>query len=196
MPVNTFHQIIQQQFQEGEILTARFLSQASNIDLIVEIAQQMAKCLQQDGKIISCGNGGSMCDAMHFAEELSGKYRQNRPALAALAISNSAHISCVANDYGYEHTFARFIEAVGNPSDTLLTLSTSGNSANILRALTQAKKQNMTTILLSGNTGGQARTLADIVLLVPHPGYADRTQEIHIKILHILIHLIEHQLFT
>ena len=196
MQINTLYQAAYQQFNEGEQVANQFLSQKENINAIVQAAQQMAQCLEQGGKIISCGNGGSMCDAMHFAEELSGKYRSQRPALAALAISNPAHISCVANDYSYEQTFARFIEALGNKQDILLALSTSGNSPNILAALAQAKQQKLTSILLSGKTGGKAQAYADYSLLVPHEGYSDRIQEIHIRILHVIIYLIEKQLFV
>ena len=151
----------------------------------------MADALKNGGKILSCGNGGSMCDAMHFAEELSGRYRENRKALAALSLSDSAHISCVANDYGYDFVFSRGVEALGRPDDVLLAISTSGNSVNVLRAAETARKQGLKVISLTGKDGGKLADLSDVEIRVSHSGFADRIQEIHIKVIHILILLIE-----
>ncbi len=137
-----------------------------------------------------------MCDAIHFSEELSGRYRNDRTPLAAIAIADPAYLSCVANDYGYAATFSRYIAGLGAADDVLLALSTSGNSPNILAALRQAAEQGIYTVLLSGSTGGEAYALADTAVLVPHVGYADRIQEVHICWLHGLVHLIELQLFT
>jgi len=141
--------------------------------------------------VISCGNGGSHCDAMHFAEELSGRYRNDRKALPAVCISDVSHITCVGNDYGFEYIFSRFIEGLGNSNDVLFALSTSGNSANVIRAVEAAQKKGMRVIVLTGKDGGKLGPMADVEVRVPHNGYADRIQEVHIKVIHILILLIE-----
>ena len=151
----------------------------------------MADAIIHNGKILSCGNGGSHCDAMHFAEELTGRYRDNRRALPAIAISDVSHLSCVSNDFGYEYVFSRYIEALGQPGDVLLGLSTSGNSANIIRAAEAAKAKGMKIIIMSGKDGGKLAGVADVEIRVPHFGYADRIQEIHIKVIHIFMLLIE-----
>lgn len=151
----------------------------------------MGKAINDGGKIFSCGNGGSHCDAMHFAEELTGRFRENRKALPAIAISDPSHISCVSNDFGYDQVFSRYIEGLGKEGDVVLGISTSGNSQNVLNAFKAAKQLGMKTIALSGKDGGEMASLADIEIRVPHQGYADRIQEIHIKVIHILILLIE-----
>ena len=148
---------------------------------------------QPGGKVISCGNGGSHCDAMHFAEELTGRYREDRKAIPAICISDTSHISCVSNDYGYEFIFSRYLEALGNKGDVLLAISTSGQSPNVLKAAETAREKGMQVVALTGKDGGKLSSLATIELRVPHSGYADRIQEIHIKIIHILILLIEKQ---
>lgn len=176
--------------QAAEVLQ-NFLSNPENIKAIESAAKAIAKSVKQGGKVISCGNGGSHCDAMHFAEELTGRYRDNRKAIPALCVSDPSHISCVSNDYGYEFVFSRYIEALGNQGDVLLGISTSGNSPNIIKAAEAARQKGMTVIILSGKDGGKLAPLADIELRVPHFGYADRIQEVHIKIIHILILLIE-----
>jgi D-sedoheptulose 7-phosphate isomerase len=151
----------------------------------------MADAIKQNNKIISCGNGGSHCDAMHFAEELSGRYRNERRSMPAIAISDVSHISCVGNDYGFEYIFSRFVEGLGNTGDVLLGISTSGNSANVIRAVEAAKAKGMKIVILSGKDGGKLAGQADVEIIVPHFGYADRIQEVHIKVIHILILLIE-----
>ena len=144
--------------------------------------------------MLSCGNGGSHCDAMHFAEELTGRYRENRPGYPAIAISDVSHLSCVSNDFGYEYVFSRYVEAVGPKGDVLFGLSTSGNSKNVLNAIKAAKEKGMKVIAMTGKDGGQMAGLADIEIRVPHLRYADRTQEIHIKVIHILMMLIEFEM--
>ena len=151
----------------------------------------MAESLRNGGKIISCGNGGSNCDAMHFAEELTGRYRNDRRALGAVAIDNPGHLTCVGNDYGFNYVFSRFVEGVGRPGDVLLGISTSGNSGNIVEAVESAKKAGIKTVVLTGNDGGKLAGLADAEVRVPFHGYSDRIQEVHIKIIHILIRYIE-----
>ena len=174
----------------AEVLN-NFLNDDNNINSINKAAITMATSIKKGCKILSCGNGGSHCDAMHFAEELTGRYRENRPAYAAIAISDPSHISCVSNDFGYEFVFSRYIEAVGNRDDCLLGISTSGNSKNIINAVNIAKEKGITSIILTGKDGGQLSQKADIEIRVPYFGYADRIQEIHIKVIHILINLIE-----
>lgn len=176
--------------QAAEVLQ-HFISHEENLRQIESAAKAIAASVRQGGKIISCGNGGSHCDAMHFAEELTGRYRDNRKAIPAICVSDPSHLSCVSNDYGYEFVFSRYIEALGNKGDVMLGISTSGNSPNIIRAAQVAKEKGMTVIILSGKDGGKLAPLADIELRVPHFGYADRIQEVHIKIIHILILLIE-----
>lgn len=176
--------------QAAEVLQS-FLKDENNLRNIEKAAKAIADSIKQGGKVISCGNGGSHCDAMHFAEELTGRYRDNRKAIPAICVSDPSHISCVSNDFGYEFVFSRYLEALGSKGDVLLGISTSGNSGNIIRAAQTAKEKGMKVIILSGKDGGKLAPLADIELRVPHFGYADRIQEVHIKIIHILILLIE-----
>ena len=178
--------------QAAEVLN-QYINDPKNLSKIEEASKVMVTSLKAGGKIISCGNGGSHCDAMHFAEELTGKYREHRKAIPAICISDPSHISCVGNDYGYEFIFSRYLEALGNKGDVLVGISTSGKSANIIRAAQTAKEKGMKVIILSGKDGGSLASLADVELRVPHFGYADRIQEIHIKIIHILMLLIEKQ---
>lgn len=189
-----FLEIIQAEFSQAASVLTKFTTDEKNIQSIEAAAELLATSLKAGGKVISCGNGGSHCDAMHFAEELTGKYREPRKAIPAICISDPSHISCVSNDYGYEFVFSRYLEALGNKGDVLLAISTSGNSANIIRAAETAKEKGMKVIILSGKDGGKLAPLADIELRVPHFGYADRIQEVHIKIIHILMLLIEKQL--
>lgn len=193
MQVNSsvMKQLITQELQEAQKTLTNFLADEFNIQKIEEAARLMGDAIETGKKIFSCGNGGSHCDAMHFAEELTGRYRENRKALPAIAISDSSHISCVANDFGYEYVFSRYIESLGNEGDVLLSLSTSGNSKNIIRAVEAAKKKGMKTVALTGNNGGDLGKIVDVEIRVPHHGYADRIQEIHIKVIHIFMLLIE-----
>jgi D-sedoheptulose 7-phosphate isomerase len=186
-----YQKIISQELKEAQIVLDNFLSDPEQIEKIEKAAGLMAEAIIHNGKILSCGNGGSHCDAMHFAEELTGRYRDNRRALPAIAISDVSHLSCVSNDFGYEYVFSRYIEALGQPGDVLLGLSTSGNSANIIRAAEAAKAKGMKIIIMSGKDGGKLAGVADIEIRVPHFGYADRIQEIHIKVIHIFMLLIE-----
>jgi len=162
--------------------------------LLYEAGSVLVEALTHGHKLLSCGNGGSFCDAMHFAEELTGRFRENRPPLAAMALSDPGHLSCVANDYGYDQVFARMVAALGRPGDVLVAISTSGNSPNVLRAAEAAQAANMKVIALTGNTGGQLAALSTVELRVPHSGFADRIQEVHIKYLHLLIERIEAEL--
>ncbi len=171
-----------------------FMSDEQQLRKIEEVADLIVIAINNGNKVISCGNGGSHCDAMHFAEELSGRYRENRKALPAIAISDTSHISCVGNDFGFDYIFSRFIEGLGKEGDILFGISTSGNSKNIIEAAKAARNGGMKTIILSGKDGGILKDYADIEIRVLHNGYADRIQEIHIKIIHIIILLVENKL--
>jgi D-sedoheptulose 7-phosphate isomerase len=188
--------IIQQSLRESQDVLAQFLSDPSKLDAIEKAADCLVDALQQGKKILSCGNGGSHCDAMHFAEELSGRYRENRPALAAMAISDPSHITCVSNDFGYNYIYSRFIEGLGNQGDVLVGISTSGQSANIIEAVKAAQEKGMKVVLLTGKDGGALAGMGAIEIRVDHFGFADRIQEIHIKVIHILIQLIEAKFFN
>ena len=166
----------------------------SNIEVIGEVVSCFTEVLKQDGSIFSCGNGGSMADAMHFAEELTGRFKQDRRPLSAISISDPCHISCTANDYGYEYIFSRYIEGVAKTGDALLLISTSGNSPNVIAAAKAAKTKQMKVVGLLGNDGGKLKNLVDYPLIVPWPT-SDRIQEVHIKLIHIIIECIEKNLF-
>ncbi len=189
-----YQSLIHDELAEAARVLNAFMGQAENLQKIEQAARLIADSFKQDGKVLSCGNGGSHCDAMHFAEELTGRYRENRPGYAGIAISDPSHLSCVSNDFGYDHVFSRYVEAVGRSGDVLLGISTSGNSGNILNAMAAAKAKGMQTIALTGKDGGKMAGVADIEIRVPHFGYADRIQEVHIKIIHILIQLIEKEM--
>jgi D-sedoheptulose 7-phosphate isomerase len=189
-----YQDLIRSELSEAADVLNKFLSDDDNIRNIEAAAKMIADSFKQGGKVLSCGNGGSHCDAMHFAEELTGRYRDERPGYPGIAISDPSHLSCVSNDYGYEYVFSRYVEAVGNQGDVLWGLSTSGNSGNILKAIDAAKAKGMKTIALTGKDGGKMAGCADIEIRVPHFGYADRIQEIHIKIIHIVIQLIEKEM--
>ncbi len=191
METTDFKDIVLHDLKEAAIVLDSFLKDDQQIKNIEKAALAIATSIKNGGKVMSCGNGGSHCDAMHFAEELTGRYRDNRPAYAAIAISDPSHLSCVSNDFGYEYVFSRYLEGVGREGDCLLGISTSGNSSNIIKAVETAKKKGITSIVLTGKDGGKLAGLADIEIRVPHFGYADRIQEIHIKVIHILIRLIE-----
>jgi D-sedoheptulose 7-phosphate isomerase len=180
-------------FSEALSVLQAFATEAT-FQKIEKAGAIMVESLANGGKIISCGNGGSMCDAMHFAEELTGRYRENRPGIAAISISDPSHISCVANDYGYEFVFSRYIESVGKAGDVLLGISTSGNSKNVLLAIEAARAKGMKVITLTGKDGGKMAGLSDVEVRAPHAEFADRAQEIHIKVIHSFIDYIERNL--
>lgn len=184
---------ISKHFEEALEVLQKFYT-AENMQLIEQAGDLMVDSISNDGKIFSCGNGGSLCDAMHFAEELTGRYRNNRRALPAVAISDPSYIACVANDYGYEYVFSRYLEAFGRKGDTLLAISTSGNSANVLKAIEVAKEKGMHVVGLTGKDGGKMAGVCDVEIRAPHSEYADRAQEIHIKCIHSFIDFIEKKL--
>jgi D-sedoheptulose 7-phosphate isomerase len=186
--------LIKNNFLEAKQLLDQFISDDKNLENIDAAAKLMVKAINSGGKMISCGNGGSMCDAMHFAEELTGRFRENRKAIPAIAISDSSHISCVGNDYGFDEIFSRYIEAIGKKEDVLLAISTSGNSENVIKASISAKEKGMMVVALTGKTGGKLSEICDVEIRAPTSEYADRAQEIHIKVIHSLIHYIEENL--
>jgi len=181
---------IAEHFHEAAQALQKFDTPA-NHQKIMNAAETMVASIKSGGKIISCGNGGSMCDAMHFAEELTGRYRDDRNSIPAISISDPSHITCVGNDYGFESIFSRYVESIGNEKDVLLAISTSGNSQNVVKAVEAAKKKKMKVIGLTGKSGGKLAELCDIEIRAPFSEYADRAQEIHIKVIHALIDLIE-----
>jgi len=181
-------------FEESARLANDLLGDAAFLNSMEKGADVLIDALRQDGKILSCGNGGSMCDAMHFAEELSGRYRDDRPPLAAFALSDVSAMTCVGNDYGFDQVFARQVQAMGRPGDVLLAISTSGNSSNILEACRAAQAAGMHVVSLTGNGGGALHPMADVDVCVPWSGYADRIQEVHIRCIHSWIDAIEQAL--
>jgi D-sedoheptulose 7-phosphate isomerase len=187
---------VEQIMRDAQRFLDRFASDESNMVRIAEAAQVMIDSLQAGHAIYSCGNGGSMSDAMHFAEELTGRYRDNRPGLSATAISDPGHLSCVANDFGYEYVFSRYLEARGRTGDVLLAISTSGSSKNVINACQAARNAGMKVVSLTGASGSTLGTMADVDLAVGKSDYADRIQELHIKVIHSLIELIERHFFA
>lgn len=181
-------------FNDAHQILGRFISDTQTQQSMIEAINILTDSLGKNQKVFSCGNGGSMCDAMHFAEELTGRFRKNRRALPAMAISDPSHLSCVANDFGYDFVFSRYLEAFGASGDVLLAISTSGNSRNVINAVLEAKNKKMKTIALLGKGGGQLKEMCDISLVVDS-AISDRIQEIHIKCIHIMIEGIERKLF-
>lgn len=171
-----------------------FIGNEQTLANIEHAANLLVSSFEAKGKVFSCGNGGSMCDAMHFAEELTGRYRKNRPGIAAVSISDASHISCVANDFGYDHIFSRYVESHGREGDVLLAISTSGKSPNVVKAAQAAKALGIKVIALTGKPGSLLESLADVCICAPGGDFADRTQELHIKVIHILIELVERRL--
>jgi len=185
---------MEENFKTTISLINSFISDKDNLDKIYLAGNIIVEAIKNGGKVISCGNGGSMSDAMHFAEELTGNFKTKRKAIPAIAISDPAHLSCVANDFGYDFVFSRFIEAHANNGDVLLAISTSGNSQNIINAVQVARERGMKVIGLTGKDGGKLNNLCDVELRIPYFGYSDRIQELHIMIIHNLIEYIESNL--
>ena len=188
--------LVEENFREAQEILQRFIGEPKNIIAIEKAGKALVASFKKENKVMSCGNGGSMCDAMHFAEELSGRFRENRKALPAISISDASHITCVGNDYGFDKIFSRYVEALGKKGDVLLAISTSGNSANVINAIHAAKEKGITVIGLTGKDGGKMAKLCDIEIRAPYTKYADRAQEIHIKVIHSLIHFVENHLKT
>ncbi|HDZ10288.1 SIS domain-containing protein [Pseudohongiella sp.] len=193
--MNDTKQIITGTLTEARDYLERFLADENSTHAIAAAAAALIAALRNGGAVYSCGNGGSMSDAMHFAEELTGRYRDNRPGLSATAISDPGHISCVANDFGYEHIFSRYLQARGRAGDCLFAISTSGTSKNVIKAAEYARDNGIHVVSLTGTAGSALGQLATVDISAGASRYADRVQEVHIKVIHILIELIERDFF-
>ncbi len=196
MRFGLFHSMsfIRSSLLEAHSTLTKFIDDEQNLQKIEKAIELFVTSFKNGGRSFSCGNGGSMCDSLHFAEELTGRYRKDRAPLPATGISEAGHITCIANDFGFDHIFSRFIEAWGQKGDVLLAISTSGNSANVIKAVEVAKNKGMKVVALLGKDGGKLKTMVDVPLIVPCP-ITDRVQEVHIKCIHIFIEGIERQLF-
>lgn len=190
MSINT----VENALTEARWALEELLNNRQALTAIDQAGQLMAHTIKAGGKIMSCGNGGSLCDAMHFAEEMTGRYRKNRPAYAAVAIADASHIACVGNDYGYEYVFSRYVEAHGRPDDVLLAISTSGTSKNVLKAIEAARSRGVKVVAMTGKAESPVAQLADVAIVTPAGKWADRVQELHIKAIHIMIELVEREL--
>ena len=178
---------------ELELLKS-FIEQEEEEKMTEKVASELAKTFSNGNKVLICGNGGSNSDALHFAEEFTGKFRKERRALPALAISESSHITCVGNDYGFDYIFSKGVEAFGKEGDVFIGLSTSGNSPNVIKAVEMAKSLGMKTVGLLGKDGGKLKGLCDFEFVIPGET-SDRIQEIHMMILHIIIEGVERIMF-
>ena len=186
---------IKQSLSQAQDTLSKFIEEENNVSLIKGAISKFVDTIKNhDGRIMACGNGGSMCDSMHFVEELTGRYRKDRDPIAAINMGDPSHITCVANDYGYEYIFSRHVQAWGKKNDTLLAISTSGNSQNVILAVEKAKAQGMHVVGLLGKDGGKLKGMVDIPIVVDCQ-ITDRIQEIHIKLIHIFIEGIERELY-
>ena len=181
-------------FKETFSILTQVIDDDQFLDSVDLASSIIAATIEKGKKIISCGNGGSMCDAMHFAEELTGKYRDDRPAYPAFALSDPSAMTCIGNDFGFENVFARQVEALGNDFDILLAISTSGNSPNILKAAEAAIKKDMIVIAMTGRDGGELGKICNHEIRIQWDGYSDRIQEMHIMCIHAIISGVESQL--
>ena len=171
------------------------LENSENLKFIHDVSHCLVSCFRNGNKLLIAGNGGSLCDAMHFAEELTGQFRKKRAALPAIALSEPGHLTCTANDMGYDGVFARGVEAFGKPGDLFVGLTTSGNSPNIVRAFEEAKKRGLKTVSFLGKTGGALKGVADFEMLIENFNTSDRIQEVHMAAIHIIIEAMEYELF-
>ena len=200
MTPETTHRLDQQgairaSFEMARTTLDAFLADESNLEAVGKFAELCHSTLLNGGKLMACGNGGSMCDAMHFAEDWTGRFRGNRNALPAIAFSDPSQLTCIANDFGYDQVFARSVEAYGKAGDVLVCMSTSGGSPNAILAIKKAKEMGVTTVALLGKGGGEMKELADLAIVVPEAVTSDRIQELHIKVLHIAIEAVERTMF-
>lgn len=180
---------------DDAIRAIKKLKEKEALEFIQNLVHLIVHCYQHNGKLLICGNGGSLCDAMHFAEELTGQFREKRKALGAIALSDPGHMSCVANDMGYEKVFSRGVEALGKEEDLLIVLTTSGNSVNLIEAVNEAKKRNIKTIAFLGKEGGKLKGICDLEWIVKGFKTSDRIQEVHMAAIHIIIEMVEKVLF-
>lgn len=189
-----YNKIISFELNTALEILKNFSKDTNQIKNIQNAAILIAESFKNGKKVISCGNGGSHCDAMHFSEELTGLYRKKRIGYPSISISDTSYMSSVSNDFGYDQVFSRFIQSIGNAGDTLLAISTSGNSLNVIKAIKTAKEKKIKVIVLTGKNAGKIKGLSDIEICIPHYEYSDRIQEMHIKIIHILILIIEKEM--
>ena len=180
--------------EEAQKTVTEFWQNPTQIEKCVQFSNILIEAYKKNATVFSCGNGGSHCDAMHFAEEMTGRYRKDRRPLGALALGDAAHTTCVSNDYGFKHVFSRQVEGLGRAGDVLIGLSTSGNSENVILAMEAAKKKGMKTICLLGRDGGKMKELGDLSIVIPAQT-SDRIQEMHIKIIHTVIETVERAIF-
>jgi D-sedoheptulose 7-phosphate isomerase len=184
-------QKIKASLKEAQKALEDLLADEVTLIKIKTAAEMLVQTFQNGGRVFSCGNGGSMSDAMHFAEELTGRYRKNRRGYPAVAISDPSHLTCVANDFGYDQVFSRYLESHGREGDCLIALSTSGKSPNVIMAIDTARSMGTKVIALTGKKGSEMESRADVCICTPCGAFADRVQELHIKVLHILIEMVE-----
>ena len=189
-------QHIKDNLKEAHDALTQLMENTQTLQNIEKAGDLLTECFQKKGHVYSCGNGGSMCDAMHFAEELSGRFRKDRPALGAISMGDGAHITCAGNDFGFDYIFSRFVEAQGREGDVLVGISTSGRSKNVIEAAKAAKELGMKVIILTGKEGSDLGKLADVEICTPGGKFADRVQELHIKVIHIMIELVERKMFN
>ena len=173
----------------------KVLENHETIENIQKAAELIVETISNKSKIFSCGNGGSMCDAMHFSEELSGRFRENRRGLSAVSISDPSYLTCVSNDFGFEYVFSRFMEANSKKNDLLFAISTSGSSKNILKVCDYCRNNNIKVITLTGKENSEVAKYSDINISTPNGCYSDRVQELHSIVIHIIVEMVENQLF-
>ena len=182
-------------FAEARATLEAFLEDPTHLDSVRAFASEIAACLARGGRLFAAGNGGSMCDAMHFVEEWTGRFRSDRAALPAMSLGDPSQLTCIANDFGFDEIFARQVEANGRAGDLFVAISTSGNSANLVRAVEVASERGLRTVGLLGKGGGQLGAMVDVAVVVPRATTSDRIQEVHIKVIHCVIEAVERQLF-
>ena len=180
---------------EDGIRAIQFLKLPHSLEFMADASAMIAECYRNGGKLLIAGNGGSLCDAAHFAEELTAQFRDKRKALPAIALTEPGHLSAAANDFGYEYVFSRGVEAFGKPADIFVALTTSGNSANLIRAVLTAKEMGLKTVSFLGKTGGKLKGMSDLEWIVEGFAYSDRIQEAHMTAIHIIIEMVEKELF-
>lgn len=185
---------IRSAFEDARSALDAFLNEEGNIVRVMALSKLTSEILQRRGRVMICGNGGSYCDALHFAEEFTGRYRKDREALPVMALGEASHVTCVGNDYGFDEIFSRQVDAFGHEGDLLIAISTSGNSRNIIRAVEAAKERSMHTAALLGKGGGKLKGVCDLEWVIP-AATSDRVQEIHMAILHITIEAVERELY-
>lgn len=188
------HNFIKEALLSSQKTLEDFINNDNNLSIISDSIEAFISTVRADGRIMACGNGGSMCDSMHFIEELTGRYRKDRDPICGISMGDPGHLTCVSNDYGFEYIFSRNVQAWGRDGDTLLAISTSGNSKNVINAVEVAKSKGMKVVGLLGKDGGKLKSMVDFPLIVDCP-VTDRIQEIHIKIIHIFIEGIERQIY-